>query len=652
MSLTASAIAGASYSWTGPNGFSSSLQNPSISNSTVSASGFYSVTATVNGCTSAVKNVTATVNPIPATPVAGSNSPLCEGSTLSLTASNISGASYAWSGPNGFASASQNPTIINSTALHSGIYFVTATINGCSSQAANQNVVVNLIPVSPASSSNSPVCSGKSILLNASAVAGASYTWTGPNGFSSTQQNPVIANSSLNNTGVYNVSVSLNGCLSTTPSTISVTINQTPNAPLISNNGPLCEGSVLNLIASNIPGANYNWGGPNGFTSSSQNNSLSNVTATNKGIYTVTATTNGCTSPAATTSVVIDQRAIANAGNDQLICASNSLVNLAGTISGGSGSGAWSTNGSGIFSPANTNLVSDYHLANADKTSGNLVLTLSSTNNGACPVSSSSILVRFAAPPAANAGNDQTVCANNANVVLNGQFNNATGASWSTSGTGSFSPSNTDLNATYIPGANDKTAGNIKLTLTTTGNGPCAAASDVMALTIKTPPVINGSGVKYVIEESSTVLNAVASGSNLNYSWAPGIYLNNDTIANPICTPRNDVLYKVIVKDPLGCTSIGDIMVKVLKHPQIPNVFSPNSDGINDRWQIKYLSDYADCRVDIYDRYGQLVYQSVGYTNPWDGTLKGKQLPAGTYYYIIDPKNNLKPLSGFVDIVK
>src|SRR5206468_128542 len=102
-------------------------------------------------------------------------------------------------------------------------------------------------------------------LLNASAVAGASYTWTGPNGFSSTQQNPAIANSLLNNTGVYNVSVSVNGCSSTTPSSISVTVNQTPNVPLISNNGPLCEGGVLNLTASNIPGANYSWTGPNSF---------------------------------------------------------------------------------------------------------------------------------------------------------------------------------------------------------------------------------------------------------------------------------------------------------------------------------------------------------------------------------------------------
>ncbi len=652
LNLTASSITGASYSWTGPNGFSSSLQNPSITNTTPSTSGTYSVTTTVNGCTSAAINAAVVVNPIPASPVIGSNSPLCEISTLYLTASNIPGASYSWNGPNGFVSSSQNPTIINSTAANSGLYSVTATVNGCISQSTSQNVVVNSIPPWPMASSNSPVCSGKSILLNASAIAGAVYNWTGPNGFISMQQNPVISNASFNNAGVYKVSVTVNGCSSISSAIIPVTVNQNPNAPIVSNNGPLCEGSTLSLTVLNIAGATYTWSGPSGFISTSQNNSIANVSPANNGVYYVTATANGCTSLPASTSVVIDQPAKANAGSDQLICASNSFVSLAGAISGGKSSGAWSSNGTGTFSPNSTNLITNYNPSAADKAAGSLILTLSSTNNGSCPVSSSSVVITFASPPTVNAGNDQTICANNANVVLNGQFNNAAGAVWSSSGTGSFSPSNTNLNATYIPGTSDKTNGSVKLSLTTTGNGPCPATIDAMTVTIKTPPVINNSGVRYVPEESSTVLNAIVSGSNLKYSWTPAIYLNSDTIANPVCTPGKDVLYELIVKDAFGCTSTGDIMVKILKHPEIPNVFTPNGDGINDRWQIRNLADYSDCTVDIYNRYGQLVYQSIGYTNAWDGSSKGKQLPAGTYYYIIDPKNSLKPLSGFVDIVK
>jgi gliding motility-associated-like protein len=650
LNLSASSGAGATYSWTGPNGFSSVSQNPSITNINASGGGSYSVTATGNGCTSAASSTVVVVNAIPASPTTGSNSPLCEGLDVLLTASNIAGATYAWSGPNGFSSSSQNPTIANSTFATSGIYSVTTTINGCTSVAATQSVVVNLIPISPLSSSNSPLCSGSSILLNAANLTGASYSWTGPNGFTSTQQNPVINNASATNSGTYKVSVTVNGCTSTTPASVPVTVNQTPPAPLLTNNGPLCEGSTLNLSASNIAGASYLWNGPNGFGSSSQNNSVPNVTSAYAGNYSVTATANNCVSPATSMAIVIDKPGTVNAGRDQRICSSNPSLNISGSITGGQGTATWSTSGTGSFSSA-TNAATTYFPSAADKAANNVVLTLASTNNGSCPASTSSVSIAFVAQPTADAGNDQVVCANNANVILNGKFNNAGGIVWSTSGNGTFSPSNTMLNATYSPGSADQIDGFTKITLTTSASSPCPAASDALTITMTAPPAIKN-GVKYVLEDNSTTLNSVTAEPNLKYNWTPAIYLNNDTIANPVCTPARDILYQLIVTDAFGCTASGDIMVKILKHPEIPNVFTPNGDGINDRWQIKFLSDYPDCIVDIYDRYGQLVYQSVGYTNPWDGTCKGKQVPAATYYYIIDPKNNLKPLSGFVDIVK
>jgi gliding motility-associated-like protein len=104
--------------------------------------------------------------------------------------------------------------------------------------------------------------------------------------------------------------------------------------------------------------------------------------------------------------------------------------------------------------------------------------------------------------------------------------------------------------------------------------------------------------------------------------------------------------------DNFGCSSSADVFVKILKPLQIPNVFTPNGDGINEKWQIKNLKDYADCKVEIFNRYGQLVYHSVGYIEEWDGTLSGKPLPAATYYYVINLKIAAKPIAGFVDIVR
>lgn len=84
----------------------------------------------------------------------------------------------------------------------------------------------------------------------------------------------------------------------------------------------------------------------------------------------------------------------------------------------------------------------------------------------------------------------------------------------------------------------------------------------------------------------------------------------------------------------------------------IPNTFTPNGDGINDNWVIKSLENYPNCTVAIYNRWGEKLYSSIGYPIPWDGTYKGANLPVGTYYYIINLKTGVNPISGWVAIVK
>ena len=92
--------------------------------------------------------------------------------------------------------------------------------------------------------------------------------------------------------------------------------------------------------------------------------------------------------------------------------------------------------------------------------------------------------------------------------------------------------------------------------------------------------------------------------------------------------------------------------MKVLKKPQIPNIFSPNGDNIHDRWVIGFLESYPGCTVEVFNRYGQRLYYTVGYITPWDGTVNGKPAPVGTYYYIVDPKNGRQKMAGYVDIVR
>ena len=143
-SLSLNVTPGATWSWTGPNGFTSVTQNPTINSLTLAASGTYSVSATdVNGCTGS-GTVAVQINPLPTVTV-NNNGPICQGQTLNLFANG--GTLYSWTGPNSFNSSSQNPVVASATIVHAGTYSVVVTdANGC------QNSDVTTVVVQPLTS--------------------------------------------------------------------------------------------------------------------------------------------------------------------------------------------------------------------------------------------------------------------------------------------------------------------------------------------------------------------------------------------------------------------------------------------------------------------------------------------------------------------
>jgi gliding motility-associated-like protein len=155
-----------------------------------------------------------------------------------------------------------------------------------------------------------------------------------------------------------------------------------------------------------------------------------------------------------------------------------------------------------------------------------------------------------------------------------------------------------------------------------------------------------------VLEGDTRILYPETHDPQLTYLWTPFIYMVNNTVLNPRIRPINDVIYTLTVSTPGGCESSAKDTIKVLKIPLIPNTFTPNNDTKNDTWHIKYLSDYKDCKVQVFNRYGQLVFESHGYTKDWDGTYNGKSLPWGTYYYIIEMDPLRKPITGYVTLIK
>lgn len=142
---------------------------------------------------------------------------------------------------------------------------------------------------------------------------------------------------------------------------------------------------------------------------------------------------------------------------------------------------------------------------------------------------------------------------------------------------------------------------------------------------------------KFIQEGEVVTLDGSGDGSPL---WSPSTTLTNSTIFAPTANPINTTTYFLTVTNG-SCVKTDSMNVFVGEVITIYSGFSPNGDNINDKWIIKNSAQYPDMEITVYDRSGQRVFNTTGYSTPdkwWDGTYKGKQLPVSTYFYVIDLK--------------
>lgn len=234
----------------------------------------------------------------PSSVTAGSNGPLCEGATLNLTATNTY-SPYSWTGPAGFTSTLQNPSIPNTTPGMSGDYIVTS-VTPCGTFKDTVTVVISAQPGVPVAGSNSPVCENYPINLTAGNVTVGTVAWSGPNAYASNQQNPTIAAAQFANEGNYTVTVTNPGCPSTSATTF-VDILPTPLAPITAP-VEFCQFSPSPTLTAT--GQNLLWytaaTGGTGATSAIPSNTTVGVTT-----YWVSQTVDGCESPRAQLNVTV-----------------------------------------------------------------------------------------------------------------------------------------------------------------------------------------------------------------------------------------------------------------------------------------------------------------------------------------------------------
>jgi len=292
--IQANAVQGANYYWTGPNGFSSTNATLMLQNIGLNDAGSYAVVIDVNGCSSVQSLTNLVVYDLPLLNSITSNSPLCEGDSLLLTAPSNLNWIYNWSGPNGFTSSNSNDQILNVTENdHQGFYTLIVTdTNGCSSLPLSLLVDITNLPVVGLAQVNGPICEGSTAILEVADVFGANYSWSGPNGFANNSRIVSISPASQNDQGRYTVEVSRNNC--SVVIDLDLIVNPLPSIT-ISPDTTIDQNQDLMIFASG--GSSYLWTPLTNLNSNVLQNPIFNATVEGTYTYNVIVTDpNGCSS--------------------------------------------------------------------------------------------------------------------------------------------------------------------------------------------------------------------------------------------------------------------------------------------------------------------------------------------------------------------
>jgi hypothetical protein len=504
--LNGSATNASSWSWSGPNSFGASSQNTSVVNAQTVATGTYTLTAT-NSCGNATAAVSVTVNSLPlnvnatATPTA-----VCLGASLNLSGNATGASTYSWSGPNTYSSSQLNNTINNFQAANVGTYTLTAT-NTCGSASASVNVNLSAGPTNVnAGATLSNFCTNTTLNLTASAVGATAYSWSGPNGFTTTQQNPTRPNVTLADSGLYTL-VATNVC-----GTATASVNVDVDAPiqnLVINAAPndtLCAGGNINLSASATQANTWSWTGPNAYSSSQQNPTITNAAATNSGTYTVTAI-NACGNSSASLSVLVNnpiQNLSASATGGNNICTGNT-ISLSAT---GTNVNGYSWSGPNGFLATQQNPV----INNATVASSG---TYTVTAINACGNQTATVSIQvdtLIQNLNTSASPNDTLCAGGTiSLSASGQNIN----SWSWAGPSGFTSPQQNTNINNAQPAN---SGNYIVT----ASNACGSVNDTLSVLINTVPLAPGTitGTSTTCGNDTATYSISSISNATDYTWS------------------------------------------------------------------------------------------------------------------------------------
>jgi gliding motility-associated-like protein len=531
---------GVTYSWGGPNTYSSTTKSPVVSsNATTGMSGAYILTVTDgNKCTgTASTSVTVNANPVA---TASNNGPLCVGSQLELIG-GPNGVTYSWDGPNAYSSTTKSPVVSsNATTGMSGAYTLTVTDGNKCTGTASTSVTVNANPIATASN-NGSLCAGSQLELTGG-PNGVTYSWDGPNAYSSTTKSPVVSsNATTGMSGTYTLMVDDGKCRDTTITTVTVYANP---VAIASNNGPLCEGSQLELSGGPI-GMTYSWDGPNTYSSTAKSPVVSsNATTGMSGTYTLMVDDGKCRDTIITT-VTVYVNPVATASNNGPLC-EGAQFNLTGGPTGMTyswvGPNAYSstTKSPAVSSSATTGMSGIYSLIVGD---------------GKCS-DTASTLVTVNVNPIAIASNNGPLCVGD-QLILNGGSN---GLSYSWSGPSGY---NSVSQSPVLGTVTTSMAGSYSLVVTDVNNCSSLLATNV---TVNALPNVSAGADQVSCDGDSVVL--LVSGATV-YSWNNSVSLSSSSVTSPIASPADTTTYIVTGTDANNCINTDSVIVSVNALPNV-----------------------------------------------------------------------------------
>ncbi len=598
------------------------------------------VNTTCNGPITFSSPVTVTVTPPPCSGItcsfSGFGDTVCVGGTILLSASNVTNATYRWTGPNGYVSTLQNPSITNATLTQTGWYQVKDTIPGCT-YTDSVFVLVNPNPIANAGA-NQIICNATLTLGGSIGGSATIGTWTGGTGTFSPNNTTLTGIYTLSASEIAAGSVTLtlttddpNGPCNPVSDQMVITVNSVSSISA----GPdqvICIGNTATLAGTISSPGSGTWSGGNGTYSPDNMNAgavyTPDITETTSGTVSLvfTASNNG-SCPGANDMVVITiiPLATANAGSMQTVC-SGSGITLGGSIGGSATSGTWS-GGNGSYSPDNTTLNAVYTASTAEFAAGSVTLTLTTNDPaGPCSFSTSTVSFNFYENPSVNFTIDTSagcplLCSNFTDATITGGGATIVSWAWSFGDGGLGSDLQNPSHCFLISGFYD-------ITLTTTSSNGCVSS----LMKSNFVHVFNIPNAEFTpTPNPATLLNPAITFNNqssfdVNYwNWDFG---DSTTLApntsNPVHGYPNQVpgtyLATLIVHNSDGCfdTVAHEIIIGPAFTFYIPTAFSPNGNGINDSF---FGSGIGIKKYDmwIFDRWGDMVFHGKELNDKWNG---------------------------------